>query len=246
MLVYGAIVKDSPRFHHMIPCQPPRLNRDREYAKEQTATGLSPGPGTLRRPGRGHRPSPARPRAVSPSPCTAGRATMWAGSSGGARNSRRARRHRQLPGQSEDTDELRLDLSKASPISGGRHRLNLHASTASAAGGRSTATRSSRNTSGLDRWAKRRASAWTSTRPIFASESRELFTLSHPDKGIRQFWIEHGKACRKIGAAHGQGAGHALRHQRLDSGRLQRHPRGPARPRGAGSRVPRSRLRRRS
>ena len=33
------------------------------------------------------------------------------------------------------------------------------------------------------------------------------FTLSHRDKGIRQFWIEHGIACREIGAAMGKALG---------------------------------------
>ena len=35
------------------------------------------------------------------------------------------------------------------------------------------------------------------------------FTLTHPDSGIRQFWIEHGIACRKIGAAIGKSLGKA-------------------------------------
>ncbi|MFM8892739.1 MAG: L-rhamnose isomerase, partial [Planctomycetia bacterium] len=29
-------------------------------------------------------------------------------------------------------------------------------------------------------------------------------TLSHPDPGIRRFWIDHGRACRRIGAAFGE------------------------------------------
>ena len=33
------------------------------------------------------------------------------------------------------------------------------------------------------------------------------FTLSHPDKAIRQFWIEHGIRCREIGAAIGKALG---------------------------------------
>ena len=46
------------------------------------------------------------------------------------------------------------------------------------------------------------------------------FTLAHRDEGIRRFWVEHGIACRKIGAAIGQAPGHALRDQRLDPRRL--------------------------
>ena len=33
------------------------------------------------------------------------------------------------------------------------------------------------------------------------------FTLAHPDAAIRAFWIEHGIACRKIGAAIGRALG---------------------------------------
>ena len=33
------------------------------------------------------------------------------------------------------------------------------------------------------------------------------FTLAHPDEGIRRFWIEHGIACRQIGAAIGKALG---------------------------------------
>jgi L-rhamnose isomerase len=33
------------------------------------------------------------------------------------------------------------------------------------------------------------------------------FTLSHPDKGIREYWIQHGIACRRIGAAMGRQLG---------------------------------------
>ena len=55
------------------------------------------------------------------------------------------------------------------------------------------------------------------------------FTLSHPDKAIRQFWIEHCIRCREIGAAIGQALGTALRHQRLDSRRHEGHARRPRR-----------------
>src|SRR4029079_18401865 len=33
------------------------------------------------------------------------------------------------------------------------------------------------------------------------------FTLAHRDSGIRSFWVEHGIACRKIGAAIGKALG---------------------------------------
>jgi L-rhamnose isomerase len=47
--------------------------------------------------------------------------------------------------------------------------------------------------------------------PTFFSHPKAAdgFTLSHRDKAVRQFWIEHGIACRKIGAAMGQALGTA-------------------------------------
>src|SRR5438874_2549138 len=45
-------------------------------------------------------------------------------------------------------------------------------------------------------------------RPIISHpHAADGFTLAHKDKGIRQFWIEHGKACREIGAAMGKALG---------------------------------------
>ena len=55
-------------------------------------------------------------------------------------------------------------------------------------------------------------------------------TLSHADIGIRKFWIDHGIACRKIGAAIGEALEYAVRHERLDS---RRHEGSANRPRGA-------------
>ena len=45
--------------------------------------------------------------------------------------------------------------------------------------------------------------------PTFFSHpnAADGFTLAHADAGIRQFWIEHGIACRRIGAAMGQATG---------------------------------------
>src|SRR5690606_34958450 len=45
--------------------------------------------------------------------------------------------------------------------------------------------------------------------PTFFSHplSDDGFTLAHPDPAIRNFWIEHGKACRRIGAYLGKELG---------------------------------------
>jgi len=45
--------------------------------------------------------------------------------------------------------------------------------------------------------------------PTYFSHAKAAdgFTLSHPDKAIRDFWIEHGIRCRKIGAEMGRQLG---------------------------------------
>jgi L-rhamnose isomerase len=45
--------------------------------------------------------------------------------------------------------------------------------------------------------------------PTFFAHPRAAdgFTLSHPDPGVRRFWIDHGQACREIGAAMGRATG---------------------------------------
>ena len=40
-----------------------------------------------------------------------------------------------------------------------------------------------------------------------SSIAADGFTLSHPDPGVRSFWIDHGIACRRIGAAMGRALG---------------------------------------
>jgi len=57
-------------------------------------------------------------------------------------------------------------------------------------------------------WA-RRSDIGLDFNPTFFSHTKAAngFTLAHRDKGIRQFWIEHGIACREIGAAMGKALG---------------------------------------
>jgi len=105
------------------------------------------------------------------------------------------------PGKARTPDELRADLEKTYSLLPGKHRLNLHAFYAETGG-----KRVERN-----HWI-----AWAKTRklgldfnPTFFSHplAADGFTLAHRDKGVRRFWIEHGIACRKIGAAMGRALG---------------------------------------
>ena len=87
-------------------------------------------------------------------------------------------------------------------------------------------------------WA-RAAGIWASTSIRRTSLTKRpngrIHARASATQAIRQFWIEHGIACREIGAAMGEALGNALRHQRLDSRRLQRHAGRPqGSPRAAG------------
>jgi L-rhamnose isomerase len=115
------------------------------------------------------------------------------------------------PGRARTPDELRADLAKALSLIPGRHRVNLHASYAEA--GRKPVDRNRIAPEHFQNWI-----AWAKQQkigldfnPTFFSHPKAAdgFTLSHPNRGIRQFWIEHGIACRKIGAAMGKALGTA-------------------------------------
>ncbi len=131
------------------------------------------------------------------------------------------------PGKARTPDELRADLAQAYSLIPGRHRLNLHASYGEFPGPVWNATNRSRSIFRAGSTGRKQQGIGLDFNPTFFAHEKadDGFTLAHPDAGIRQFWIEHGIACRKIGAAMGSRAGYALRHQRLDSRRLQGHAR---------------------
>jgi L-rhamnose isomerase len=91
----------------------------------------------------------------------------------------------------------------------GKHRLNLHASYRETDG--KWVDRNEiepKHFQGWIHWAKKNGLGMDFNPTFFSHEkAADGFTLSHRDKGIRQFWIEHGIACRKIGTAIGQALG---------------------------------------
>ncbi len=113
------------------------------------------------------------------------------------------------PGRARSADELRADLSQALALIPGHHRVNLHASYAETAGRRVDRNElSSDHFQGWISWARENRLGLDFNPTYFAHEkARDGFTLTHPDRGIRQFWIEHGVACRRIGAAIGAALG---------------------------------------
>jgi L-rhamnose isomerase len=113
------------------------------------------------------------------------------------------------PGKARTPAELRADLEKAFSLIPGRHRLNLHAIYAETGGCR--VERNALDFSqfrGWAEWAKAQKLGVDFNPSYFAHPKAAAgFTLASADEGIRQFWVEHGIACRKIGAAFGRELG---------------------------------------
>ena len=113
------------------------------------------------------------------------------------------------PGKARTPEELRADLEKALSLIPGKHRLNLHAFYGEFGGKK------------VDRdeievahfknwiaWAKSNGLGLDFNPTCFSHpKAADGFTLSHRDKGIRNFWIEHCRRSREIGAAMGKALG---------------------------------------
>ena len=113
------------------------------------------------------------------------------------------------PGKARTPDELRSDLDQAFALIPGRHRLNLHAIYGEFGG--KCVDRDEISAAHFENWidwAKQRG-AGVDFNPSFFSHAKAAdgFTLAHPDKGVRDFWIEHGIRSRDIGAAFGKALG---------------------------------------
>jgi L-rhamnose isomerase len=105
------------------------------------------------------------------------------------------------PGKARNADELRGDLDKAYSLIPGTHRLNLHAIYAET-GGRKVernALLPEHFAAWVD-WARENGHGIDFNPTCFSHPLAESgFTLASYDEGIRNFWIEHCIACRKIG-----------------------------------------------
>lgn len=105
------------------------------------------------------------------------------------------------PGKARTADELRMDLEKALGLIPGRHRLNLHAMYAETGGKRveRNALRPEHFAAWID-WAKANKLGMDFNPTCFAHPKADTgFTLASHDRGVREFWIEHCIACRRIG-----------------------------------------------
>lgn len=113
------------------------------------------------------------------------------------------------PGKARTPAELRSDAEKALSLIPGKHRFNLHAFYGEFGGKKVDRNEiEPKHFKGWIEWAKK-LGIGLDFNPTFFSHpnAADNFTLSHADKGIRKFWVDHGIACRKIGAAMGKALG---------------------------------------
>ena len=113
------------------------------------------------------------------------------------------------PGKARTPDELRADVEMALSLIPGKHRLNLHAMYGEFGGKKvdrdEIAPEHFRNW--ID-WAKAHGLGLDFNPTCFAHpQAADGFTLSHADKAIRKFWIEHCRRSREIGAVMGKAVG---------------------------------------
>ena len=113
------------------------------------------------------------------------------------------------PGKARNGEELRADLDKTLSLIPGSHRINLHAIYAETDG--KDVPRNELTADHFSRWID-----WATNRKLGMDFNSSNFshpladdglTLSHPDPAIRQFWVEHSQACRRIAAAMGEATG---------------------------------------
>jgi len=113
------------------------------------------------------------------------------------------------PGKATTPEELRNDLEKALSLIPGKHRVNLHAIYAETDG--EVVERDELEPKHFENWVNwaKENELGLDFNPTFFShpKSEDGLTLAHPDKEIRDFWIRHGIASRKIGEYFGNELG---------------------------------------
>lgn len=113
------------------------------------------------------------------------------------------------PGRARTLAELRQDLEKAMSLIPGKQKVNLHAIYLDTLGKK--VERDEIEPKHFESWAEwaKKLGIGLDFNPTFFSHPKSAagFTLSSPDKGIRDFWIEHGKRSRKIGEYLGKATG---------------------------------------
>ncbi|MCI0712074.1 MAG: L-rhamnose isomerase [Chloroflexi bacterium] len=109
------------------------------------------------------------------------------------------------PGKARTVDDLRHDLDKAYSLIPGNHRLNLHAIYLETDRKVERIDIQPEHFAGWVDWAKANNHGLDFNPTCFSHPLADSgFTLAHPDPAIRQYWIDHCAASRRIGAYFGE------------------------------------------
>ncbi|MBP2664830.1 MAG: rhaA [Firmicutes bacterium] len=112
------------------------------------------------------------------------------------------------PGKATNPEQLMNDIDNALRLIPGKHKINLHASYAITKG---KVDRDKLEPKHFQTWidfAKERGLGLDFNPTLFSHpNAADNLTLSNPDASIRQFWINHCKATRKIAAHFGKELG---------------------------------------
>lgn len=112
------------------------------------------------------------------------------------------------PGRARNMEEVRQDILFVKSLLGGNQRLNLHETYGDFSG--KLVDRDQVEVkhfqSWID-WAKENNMKLDFNSTSFSHPKSGNLSLANPDKGIRDFWIEHTKRCRKIADAMGKAQG---------------------------------------
>ena len=116
------------------------------------------------------------------------------------------------PGKATTIAQLREDFDKAASLIPGKKRINLHAIYLDSMGERVSREKIAPKhfDSWID-WAKEREYGIDYNPTCFSHPmSADGLTISHPDKAIRDFWIEHCIGSRKVAAYIGEKLGNTV------------------------------------
>ncbi len=112
------------------------------------------------------------------------------------------------PGKARNAEELRKDLDVVYSLLPGSHRLNLHAIYLEAGKKVERNEIEPRHFSAWKDWAKTNKHGVDFNPTCFSHpKAADGFTLAHHDGSVRQFWVEHCIASRKIGEYFGKELG---------------------------------------
>ena len=112
------------------------------------------------------------------------------------------------PGKARNIDELRADILKAASYIPGTHRLNLHEIYGDFQG--KVVDRDQvepEHFKSWIEWGKEHNMKLDFNSTSFSHPKSGDLSLSNPDEGIRQFWIEHTKRCRAVAEEMGKAQG---------------------------------------